>query len=323
MSNEASAGAEAGANADAGTERPPRVFISYAHAGGAQESAGHDESVRELYWFLRMRGIDATCDLPASQRRQDWTLWMEREIRAADFILVIASPAYRRRADGDAAADDGRGVQWEAGLVREVIYRDQRAGLLRVLPVVLPDATADDIPLFLRPYSTTHYQVDEISDAGLETLLRVLLGRPLEIEPALGNPPLLPARPGPGALQAVAVDDRPEPAAAARTASGSAGVDISLSRDDRDALLTALAESFTTDMAAERMLSRIGYPRSRRPGFANAVPEQIWNMILIDLENGAVATPFRALLTSALRDQPHNRVFRLLAQRYGVDPTAG
>ncbi|WP_416210604.1 effector-associated domain EAD1-containing protein [Frankia sp. Cas8] len=67
----------------------------------------------------------------------------------------------------------------------------------------------------------------------------------------------------------------------------------------------------------------IGYPRSRRPGFANAVPEQIWNMILIDLENGAVATPFRALLTSALRDQPHNRVFRLLAQRYGVDPTAG
>ncbi|WP_322762728.1 effector-associated domain EAD1-containing protein [Frankia sp. Cr2] len=95
-----------------------------------------------------------------------------------------------------------------------------------------------------------------------------------------------------------------------------------MSRDDRDALLTALAESFTTDMAAERVLSRINYPRSRRPGFANAVPEQIWNMILIDLENGAVATPFRALLTSALRDQPHNRVFRLLAQRYGVDPTA-
>ncbi|WP_131770938.1 toll/interleukin-1 receptor domain-containing protein, partial [Candidatus Protofrankia californiensis] len=183
----------------AGAEYRPRVFISYAH-----ESDAHAESVRELYWFLCSRGIDAKCDLPASQRRQDWALWMEQQIHAADFILMIASPAYRRRAGGDAAADDGRGVQWEAGQIRDVIYRDQQAGLRRVLPVVLPGATTDDIPLFLRPSSTTHYRVDAISDAGLEALLRVLLGQPLEIEPVPGNRPSLPPRPGPGAIRVVA-----------------------------------------------------------------------------------------------------------------------
>ncbi|WP_239341731.1 TIR domain-containing protein [Frankia sp. CiP3] len=315
-----------GADDGAGAERPPRVFISYAHTSDA-----HAEAVRELYWFLRSRGIDAKCDLPASQRRQDWTVWMEREIRAADVILVIASAAYRRRAGGDAAADDGRGVQWEAGQIREVIYRDQPAGLLRVLPVVLPDATADDIPDFLRPYSTTHYRVNEISDTGLEALLRALLGQPLELEPVLGNRPPLPARPGPSAPRgegrpspgalAVAVEEvaMEEEAVATTRASGPGG-DIPLSRDDREALLTALAENFTTDMAAERVLRRIDYPRSRRPGFANAVSEQIWNMILIDLENGAVATPYRGLLTSALHAQPHNTVFRSLARRYGLDP---
>ncbi|WP_165486259.1 toll/interleukin-1 receptor domain-containing protein [Frankia sp. Cppng1_Ct_nod] len=109
-------------------DRPPRVFVSYAHG-----SPEHDDTVRDLWIFLRSRGIDAKLDKPAAERRQDWPLWMLAEVRAADHVLIIASPEYRRRAEGDAAPDEGRGVQFEAALIRDELYRDRPAGMTSVL----------------------------------------------------------------------------------------------------------------------------------------------------------------------------------------------
>jgi hypothetical protein len=147
---------------------PARVFMSYAHG-----DAEHEARVRDFWLFLREQGLDARLDLPAAERRQDWPVWMTSEIRGADWILVLASPGYRRRAGGDAAADEGRGVQWEAGLIRDRIYADQRAGLEQVLPVVLPGCAPADIPDWLRPASTTYYEVGDCSMAGAEKLLRL------------------------------------------------------------------------------------------------------------------------------------------------------
>jgi TIR domain-containing protein len=73
---------------------PVRVFISYAH-----DDAEHEDRVREFWTFLRAHGIDARLDKPAAERRQDWPLWMQREVREARFVLVVASPAYRERAE--------------------------------------------------------------------------------------------------------------------------------------------------------------------------------------------------------------------------------
>ncbi len=168
---------------------PVRVFISYAH-----DDAAHRERVRDFWLFLRANGIDARLDLPAAERRQDWAQWMTREIRDADRIVVIASPEYQRRADGDAGPDEGRGVQWEARQIRDRIYAGQDAGLQLVLPVVLPSGSAGDLPLWLAPASTTHYQVTGYTVAGAEALLRVLTGQPLETEPDLGAVPYLPPR---------------------------------------------------------------------------------------------------------------------------------
>src|SRR3989337_1512065 len=92
----------------AGPERSsPQVFISYAH-----EDVKHMEHVRELWILLRRNGIDAVLDLPAAERRQDWAVWMHHQVRRAEFVLVVASPEYRRRSEGDASPDEGRGVQW-------------------------------------------------------------------------------------------------------------------------------------------------------------------------------------------------------------------
>jgi hypothetical protein len=116
---------------------------------------------------------------------------MLREIRAASFVLVIASPAYRRRAEGDAAAGEGRGVQWEANLIRNEVLADPQASLNRFLPVVPPGYSADDIPAWLGPASHTHYAVSQYTLTGAEKLLRLLTGQPYETLPPLGPLPSL------------------------------------------------------------------------------------------------------------------------------------
>ena len=147
-----------------------------------------------MWLFLRANGIDARLDLPASEERRDWPQWMTEQVQDADRILVIASPGYKLRAEGDAAPEQGRGVQWEAWLIRERFYADQRAGLRLVLPVVLAGCSAADIPLWLGPAAATHYVVSEFTVAGAEMLLRALTGQPGETEPPIGAVPSLPAR---------------------------------------------------------------------------------------------------------------------------------
>ncbi|MFE2966898.1 toll/interleukin-1 receptor domain-containing protein [Streptomyces sp. NPDC059340] len=82
----------------------PRVFISYAHEAG---DGAHADRVRALWILLRRHGIDARLDRPAAERPQDWAAWMQREFEAADHVLTIASPAYKRRAKGAEAPGVG------------------------------------------------------------------------------------------------------------------------------------------------------------------------------------------------------------------------
>jgi tetratricopeptide (TPR) repeat protein len=119
---------------------------------------------------------------------------MADQIREADYILVIASPAYRQRAQGQSGQQAGRGVQWEARLIRDAFYNDP-LGVNRFMPVVVPGQTIDGVPDFLAPATTTIYHVDSFTLSGAEALLRVLLDQPIDIEPPLGQQPPLPSRP--------------------------------------------------------------------------------------------------------------------------------
>ena len=171
------------------------MFISYAH--GDQE---HENRVRDLWLFLRQNGIDARLDLVAAEQRINWAEWMTREVRDADYVLVAASAAYKRRAEGDAEPHEGRGVQWEARLIEDLFYQDQKAGLRRFVPVVLPGSSAQDIPLWLAPAVATYYQVTECTVAGAEALLRLLTGQPGVVMPPLGTVPDLPPHGTPTAI---------------------------------------------------------------------------------------------------------------------------
>ncbi|MEU5884090.1 toll/interleukin-1 receptor domain-containing protein [Spirillospora sp. NPDC047279] len=106
------------------------MFVSYA------QHEGHSQVVRDFWEFLRSNDIDARLDLSAAARRQDWALWMGEQIREADVVLCVASKLYRERAEGRTGPDAGRGVQWEARLIRDAFYAGQD-DLQRFVPVVL------------------------------------------------------------------------------------------------------------------------------------------------------------------------------------------
>ena len=163
-----------------GKRRPPRLFLSYAG-----DSPAHVEAVRQFWVFLLGQGVDARMDLPAAAHRRDWADWMLTEVRDADFVAVIASPEYKRRADGFAGPQTGRGVQFESRLIREYLYADYRAHTPVVLPVLLPGRSAADIPDWLGPTTTTHYRVEECTVHGAEALLRVLFDQPAVTAPAV------------------------------------------------------------------------------------------------------------------------------------------
>ncbi|MFC7616662.1 NACHT domain-containing protein [Actinokineospora soli] len=164
-----------------------RAFVSYAH-----ESEEHIAAVRRFVSFLRTQGgIDARYDLAAEHERPDWPVWMAEQTRLADFVLVVASRAYRERADRLVPHDEGRGVQYEAAIMRELSYQNRPGWRGKVLPVVLPGQSRDGVPDFLLPYSSTVYHVTSLTVAGAEPLLRVLLDRPRHVPEPIGPAPVL------------------------------------------------------------------------------------------------------------------------------------
>ncbi|QKV95284.1 toll/interleukin-1 receptor domain-containing protein [Streptomyces sp. NA02950] len=172
--------------------RPPRVFISYAHE---DDGAVHRERVRTLWRLLCAQGVDAQLDALAAEGPRDWVVWMMHRYQEADFVVVVASPAYKRRAEVREKPGTGLGVGFEAGLLRAEVFGDPAAWFRRILRVVLPGGSADDFPAFLGGAAVTTYSVDPLTAAGAEKLLRYLHRLPYEQAPVIGPVPHLPPRP--------------------------------------------------------------------------------------------------------------------------------
>jgi hypothetical protein len=142
--------------------------------------------------FLGSHGITVRLDHWHNDGRKDWFAWALSEIPAADFVLVIASPRYRAFGDGSPPSGENRGVQAETAVLRDLLYEDRRTWLARVLPVVLPSRSLDELPKFTQPYSASHFVIDAITDEGTDALLRVLTRQPRYVPPARGKVPALP-----------------------------------------------------------------------------------------------------------------------------------
>ena len=166
----------------ADAKKAPRVFVTYSH-----DSPQHRDLVLQFCTFLRVEvGVDLHLDQWYDDGRRDWSLWAIDQLAEAEFILAIASPAFKRRAEGRTGHDEGRGAQFEAAIIRDNLTRNLPEQTRRVLPVVLPGRSVNDSPSFLCAQSTTHYVVDEFSTAGVQELLRAFDGVSRHPLPPLG-----------------------------------------------------------------------------------------------------------------------------------------
>jgi len=101
------------------TPHPPIVFISYSH-----DSPEHSDRVLALSDRLRADGIDCILDQYEDSPPEGFPRWMDRNIRAADFVLMTCTPTYYRRVMGDEEPDKGHGVAWESTLIYQYIYNE-------------------------------------------------------------------------------------------------------------------------------------------------------------------------------------------------------
>jgi hypothetical protein len=150
----------------------PQVFVSYAH-----DSQPHKRRVRRLCELLAMSGIDIRVDCWAVDERRDWQVWATTQILEADFVIIVASPECLRVGDGVVTSSTHPGLQSEMRTLRELYHRDPDTWTKKMLPVVLPGRSVDEIPLFLQPYTADHFIMTSITPAGARDLLRVITGQ--------------------------------------------------------------------------------------------------------------------------------------------------
>jgi len=151
----------------------PQVFVSYAH-----DSQPHKRRVRRLCELLAESGVDVRADCLATDERRDWQVWATTQILEADFVVIVASPACLRVGDGAVSSGTHAGLQSEMRTLRELYHRDPDAWTRKMLPVVLPGRSVNEIPLFLQPYTADHFIVPSMTPAGAKDLLRVITRQP-------------------------------------------------------------------------------------------------------------------------------------------------
>jgi len=169
---------------------PPKVFISYSH-----DSEEHVTRVLRLSDALCNWGIDCHIDqyelAPAN-----WLSWMERQIREADFVLVVCTEVYCRRFERRETRPSGAG--WEGGVITTELYERQQDKAAKFIPIVFSAEDNQHIPMLLRPTHRHQINLEKLdiknprADLSAENLYRHLAGMPRVVKPRLGSRIVLP-----------------------------------------------------------------------------------------------------------------------------------
>lgn len=161
---------------------PPKVFISYSH-----DSSEHMSHVRALSDRLCLEGVDSNIDQYEQSPPEGWPRWMVRQIREADFVLVVCTKTYLRRFEGEEELGRGLGGSWEGAILTQHLYEDQVQNT-RFIPIVFSTQEEIYIPVVLR--GVTRYRMDVEGEYG--RLYRHLTNQPEVQKPNLGELRVLP-----------------------------------------------------------------------------------------------------------------------------------
>lgn len=159
------------------TNTNPKVFISYTH-----DSIEHADKVLLLSNKLRLEGIDTILDQYEDSPPEGWPKWMDRQIKNADYVLMICTSTYYKRVMGEEKTGVGLGGIWEGTLIYQHLYN---GGLIntKFIPVLTDSSSFEDIPTPLQ--GATHYRMN--SDTDDNKLYWRLRGVKSAEKPTLGN----------------------------------------------------------------------------------------------------------------------------------------
>lgn len=155
---------------------PVRIFASYSH-----DSSAHLARVLELSNRLRAEGVDCHIDQYEMSPPEGWPAWMNDQIEAARFVLVVCTETYERRVSGREIAGKGLGSRWEGAIITQSLYETGGRNH-KFIPVVFTGTDAEHVPSFLRP--VTRYDLS--ASSGYENLYRRLTSQPQVVKPPLG-----------------------------------------------------------------------------------------------------------------------------------------
>lgn len=115
----------------------PKVFISYSW-----EEDAHQQWVREFADRLLADGIDATIDQYDASLGDRLPHFMEQSITTADYVLIICTPLYKKKADNRKG-----GVGYEGHIITEELY--SKGNERKFIPVVRKGSFDAAMPTFL------------------------------------------------------------------------------------------------------------------------------------------------------------------------------
>jgi hypothetical protein len=159
----------------------PTCFVSYSW-----DSEEHKSWVRRLATSLRSAGVDARMDQWDAQLGMDLPKYMEERIRSSDYVLLVCTPGFAKRAN----AGKG-GVGYEKVVITGELYAGAQP--TKFIPVLRSGSRTDSLPSYLMSKLFLDLRDDSDFEAGVQEIVRHIYQRPGHELPPLGVPGILAA----------------------------------------------------------------------------------------------------------------------------------
>lgn len=154
----------------------PKAFVSYSH-----DSQSHKKWVMDFSTRLRSSGVDAVLDQWELKPGDDLPSFMEKNLQAADRVLMICTDRYVEKANGGTG-----GVGYEKMIVTADLLRNVDSN--KVIPIIRQNGT-HSVPTFLQSKLFIDFSINADEEFGFDELLRTILNAPLFVKPEIGHNP--------------------------------------------------------------------------------------------------------------------------------------
>jgi len=157
----------------------PKTFISYSH-----DSQVHKKWVLDLATRLRQTGVDAIIDQWELKPGDDLPTFMETNLNRADYILMICSDKYVKKANSGSG-----GVGYEKMIITSELLSNIDNN--KIIPIIRQCGTYI-VPTFLKTKLFIDFSADDSYEFSFDELIRRLHDSPLYEKPEIGNNPFKP-----------------------------------------------------------------------------------------------------------------------------------